>query len=263
MEQDQQQSSDVETPFAGVTPPPGAAVAPPSAVAPLRPSRGELLWREWFRPLLIIGVLMFSFRSAVADWNDVPTGSMKPTILEGDRIFINKVAYDFKIPFTMVRIAEWGDPLWGDIVVLRSPEDGKRLVKRVVGVPGDTIEMRRGRLYVNDLPATYEELDDQIVHQIASEDRPDFLFAAEGYEGRKHPVMINRAGSMARNFGPRVLGPTEFFVMGDNRDNSRDSRWFGPVERELILGRATAVALSVDPSHYYLPRWGRFFSRLP
>ena len=96
--------------------------------------RGRVLWREWVKPLLLIGLVMFSFRSAVADWNDVPTGSMKPTILEGDRIFINKLAYDLKFPFTRWRLAQWKDPAWGDVVVLLSPEDGKRLVKRVVGL---------------------------------------------------------------------------------------------------------------------------------
>ena len=74
-------------------------------------------WLEWMKPLLVIGLVMFSFRSAVADWNDVPTGSMKPTILEGDRIFINKVAYDLKFPFTTWRLLDWGNPERGDIVV--------------------------------------------------------------------------------------------------------------------------------------------------
>ncbi len=240
--------------------PPLQNAATPVPQAPKR-SRWDMLWREWFRPLLIIAVVMFSFRSAVADWNDVPTGSMKPTILEGDRIFINKVAYDLKFPFTTFRLAEWDDPNWGDIVVLRSPEDGKRLVKRVVGLPGDVIEVRHGRLYLNGAAASYLQLDEEVVEQIGRNMHSAFLFADEKVEDRTHAVMITM-GSPTMPFGPFQVPEDNFFVMGDNRSNSRDSRWFGPVHRSAILGRATAVALSVDPEQYYKPRWSRFFSRL-
>jgi len=225
-------------------------------------SRWVILWREWLRPLLLIAVVMFSFRSAVADWNDVPTGSMKPTILEGDRIFINKIAYDLKFPFTTWRLAEWDDPAWGDIVVLRSPEDGKRLVKRVVGLPGDLIAIRGSRLYVNGEPASYLRLEQEIVDQIDRELQPAFLFANEDVAGRRHPVMIT-LGSPGTSFGPYLVPESQYFVMGDNRNNSRDSRWFGPVDRSAILGRASAIALSVDPERHYMPRWNRFFSPLP
>lgn len=220
----------------------------------------NVLWREWFRPLLIIAVVMFSFRSAVADWNDVPTGSMKPTILEGDRIFINKVAYDLKFPFTTWRLAEWDDPTWGDIVVLLSPEDGKRLVKRVVALPGDVVEVRRdGRLYLNGQQASYLDLDEEVVNQIDRHLQSHYIFHSERVAGKEHPVMM---GGATMPFGPYRVPDDHFFVMGDNRSNSRDSRYFFAVHRELILGKATAVALSVDPEHHYLPRWQRFFSRL-
>ena len=94
------------------------------------------LVRHWIFSTLLLVLTVFSFRSAVADWNDVPTGSMKPTILIGDRIFVNKLAYDLKIPFTSTRLATWGDPERGDIVICWSPADGARLVKRVVGGAG-------------------------------------------------------------------------------------------------------------------------------
>src|SRR2546421_4452754 len=109
------------------------------------------LWQE-YRSLVLFVVLMIIFRSALADWNTVPTGSMKPTILEGDRIFVNKLAYDLKVPFTTWHIAHWADPQPGQIVVFYSPENGIRLVKRVVGIPGDRIEVRGGRLIVNGQP---------------------------------------------------------------------------------------------------------------
>ena len=223
--------------------------------------RSRTLWREWVRPLLIIGFVMGSFRSAVADWNDVPTGSMKPTILEGDRIFINKVAYDLKIPFTTIRVVEWSKPIWGDVVVLRSPEDSKRLVKRVVGLPGDEIAIRNRRLIVNGRVAQYLDGDPFVVEQIEAAKRPGYLFFDESVAERRHAIMLSQANP-SMPYGPITIPPDNYFVMGDNRDNSRDSRWFGPVHRELILGRATAVALSVDPENYYRPRWQRFFSPL-
>src|SRR5438094_9373165 len=103
------------------------------------------LWQE-YRSLVLFVVLMIIFRSAVADWNDVPTGSMKPTILEGDRIFVNKLCYDLKIPFTRIHLSTWGNPRRGDVVVFFSPADEIRLVKRVVGLPGDQIELRENQL---------------------------------------------------------------------------------------------------------------------
>src|SRR5438309_11830367 len=91
--------------------------------------RARKLWKKDIRPLVILTLVLFSIRSSLADWNDVPTGSMKPTIVEGDRVFINKLAYDFKVPFTTWHLAEWSNPRRGDIVVFYSPHDGKRLVK--------------------------------------------------------------------------------------------------------------------------------------
>lgn len=243
---------------------PGAgepADSAPQQAAPKKWKRhGKILWGEWLKPLLIIGLVMFSFRSAVADWNDVPTGSMKPTILEGDRIFINKVAYDLKFPFTRWRLAQWKDPAWGDVVVLRSPEDGKRLVKRVVGLPGDVLEVRGRILVRNGEPAVYRMLEIEGGMAYLDMEPPPALYT-EAFDGRKHPIMLR--GSGLHPPGPFFVPEGTFFVMGDNRNNSRDSRYFGPVDRSAILGRATAVALSLDREHYYKPRWQRFFSNLP
>src|SRR5579872_4879500 len=118
--------------------------------------RGKLLnaWREW-RGLLVFGLLMLVFRSSFANWYVVPTGSMKPTIVEGDRVFVNELAYDFKLPFTTHSVLHRADPKRGDIVVLFSPQDGMRLVKRVIGVPGDTVALIHDQLYVDGAPVSY------------------------------------------------------------------------------------------------------------
>ena len=224
--------------------------------------RAAWLWTEWVEPLLVVGLVLFSLRSAIADWNDVPTGSMKPTILEGDRIFVNKIAYDLKVPFTTWRIREWADPERGDVVVLISPFDGKRLVKRVIGTPGDRVEMRRHRLFVNGTSAAYGPPDPAQLRAVDGDIPPSAVLATETAGGRSHPIMTIPESPAMASFEPVTVPAGAYLVMGDNRDNSFDSRWFGFVKRERILGRATAVVLSLDRNHGWRPRWSRFFSPL-
>lgn len=253
----------IDTPEAAQTPdprPPATGATPGSDLR--RPSRLRQAW-EWARPLIVLLVVLSSLRSAVADWNDVPTGSMKPTILEGDRVFVNKMAYDLKVPFTTWRLAEWDDPGRGDVVVLLSPEDRRRLIKRVIGVPGDQLAWRRGRLYVNGERASYEEIDPEIEARLDDDQDPfQRRVAWEGIGDERHPVMVTPALHSRRgDFGPVTVPEGRFFLMGDNRDQSRDSREIGFVPRELILGRAVGVAFSLDWDGRRL-RPDRFFDAL-
>jgi signal peptidase I len=219
-------------------------------------------WKRQIRPLLILALIMFSIRSSLADWNDVPTGSMKPTILEGDRVFVNKLAYDLKVPFTTWHIAEWSNPQRGDIVVFFSPKDGTRLVKRVIGLPGDTVELRNEQLVINGQPVDYTALDPKIPGQISEPERARSLFATEKLPARPHAVMAINGVQAIRTFGPVHVAEGHYFMMGDNRDNSFDSRYFGTVDRSQIVGRTSIVVLSLDKSNYWLPRRGRAFSSL-
>jgi len=212
------------------------------------------VFRDWVFPALMVTTILAPLRSAVADWNDVPSGSMTPTILVGDRIFVNKLAYDLKVPFTTLHLATWADPHRGDIVVFRSPHDGIRLVKRVIGVPGDQIELRNDHLLINGQPASYASLH--------AESEPTFV-VDETVSGRTHPVMIDPQIPARRSFGPIQVPPGQYFVMGDNRDNSFDSRYFGFVPRDSIYGRATLVAMSFDHARYFMPRLDRFGLSLP
>lgn len=223
---------------------------------------GQRFWREWVRPLLIVLVVMSTFRSALADWNDVPSGSMKPTIVEGDRIFVNKAAYDLRVPFTLKRIASWSEPQRGDIVVLFSPEDKKRLVKRVVGTPGDRLEMREGYLHINGQPLTYERLEASEVSSLDEGEREQFRFWREQLGEHDHAMMLPPWPGSRGHFDPLTVPEGKYFVMGDNRTNSRDSRYFGFVDRSSIVGQATRVVLSVDRNRHYKPRWERFFQAL-
>lgn len=215
-------------------------------------SRLHDLWRNWILFILIAVVVTTSFRSAVADWNDVPSGSMRPTILEGERIFVNRLAYDLKVPHTRLRLARWAEPERGDIVICRSPLDGERLVKRVIGLPGDVLAMHDGRLHLNGSPLSYE----------AGAGDPGMRGFREGLPGRPHAVQFMPDAGRARDLQPVRIPTGKFFVMGDNRDNSADSRYFGYMDRDAIMGEVKAVVASVDPERYFLPRWNRWFTRL-
>ena len=259
---------DETTPTSEAPLPEGDALAagPERAPEP-RDKPLSYLWREWLKPLLLVLLVMGSLRSAVADWNDVPTGSMKPTIIEGDRIFVNKAAYDLRVPFTLKRLAWWGEPEQGDIVVLFSPEDRKRLVKRVVALPGDEIAVRGGRLHINQEPIPYGPIDPGEIEVLEPGEQATYSFANEGIGGEAgHSIMLAPGRTQHDDYGPVLVPEGSFFVMGDNRKRSRDSRVFGFVERRLIVGRARRVVLSLDFEDKYLflpkPRWDRFFHRL-
>jgi signal peptidase I len=214
------------------------------------------LWRGWVRPFLLVLVGLLVFRSVVLDWNVVPSGSMKPTIVEGDYIFVDKLAYDLKVPFTSQVLLHWGGPRRGDIVVFTPPGETERYVKRVVGVPGDRLELRDNQLFVNGEPARYEPLNAPPQAQAN-----DWL-GREVVAGRGHPILLSPDRPGPDSFEPMTVPAGHYFLMGDNRDDSKDSRFFGPVARERIVGRVTRVAISLDPWHHRLPRWGRFLLSL-
>jgi len=219
-------------------------------------------WRQEIRPILVMALVLFSLRSSLADWNDVPTGSMKPTILEGDRVLVNKLAYDLKVPFTTWHLAEWGNPQRGDIVVFYSPKDETRLVKRVVGLPGDTIELRNEQLIINGKPVEYAPARTGSAELLSAEEQLQSQFGTELLPAHTHAVMAIPGIPAKRTFGPVQVPAGQYFMMGDNRDNSFDSRYFGTVERQRIVGKATDVVLSLDKTEGWLPRAGRFFKPL-
>jgi len=219
-------------------------------------------WQREIRPFLILAVILFSIRSSLADWNDVPSGSMEPTILVGDRVLVNKLAYDLKVPFTTWHIAQWNNPQRGDIVVFFSPKDGTRLVKRVIGLPGDTVELRNDQLIINGQRVDYTTLAPKIPERLSGPERAHGIFAAEQLPGRSHAVMALSGVPAMRTFGPVHVSEGHYFMMGDDRDNSFDSRYFGSVDRGQIVGRVSSVVLSLDKSNYWLPRWSRTCSSL-
>jgi signal peptidase I len=215
------------------------------------------------KSLLIFFGVMLVFRSAVADWMYVPSGSMNPTIVEGDRILVNKNVYGWRVPFTTMRLTQGNDPQRGDIVIFDSPEDGITLVKRVVGLPGDTVEMRDERLLINGSAIEYgpEDVaaDTELPHATRAQEHRYFT---EKLGQEAHPIMLLPQRAAARTFGPISVPAGEYLVLGDSRDNSKDSRYIGFVPRASIVGRAFGVAYSLNAERWYRPRMDRLFSPL-
>ena len=220
-------------------------------------------WKEWRGTILFFLFVVLPVKSSLADWNWVPTGSMNPTIVEGDLVYVNKLAYDLRFPLTLHSLNHISDPARGDISVLFSPEDDMRVVKRVIGVPGDQIEMINNILYINGKRMDYCELSEEHVKDLGNELRQNSLFAEEHLDGRKHGVMsIPAVPTDKRSFERVVVPEGHYFVMGDNRDLSKDSRFYGFVERKLFIGEAKSVIISFNILDKYQPRFGRFCTSL-
>jgi signal peptidase I len=221
------------------------------------------IWRDW-RGFLVFVAIMLVVRSAVADWNNVPSGSMMPAILIGDRILVDKLAYDLRVPFTLHRVARWRDPARGDIVTFVSPEDGRLFVKRVIGMPGETVMLDGNRLTVDGEPAAYAALDEADITALGLSQVTGFVFLREMVDGTEHVVMLDQRATYHghHSFGPVEVPLGHYLMLGDNRDHSGDSRNIGFVSRDRILGRAHGVAFSLDHDNYFIPRGGRFFEDL-
>ena len=204
---------------------------------------------------IILALLMFCFRSAVVDWSHVPTGSMLPTIVQGDRISIDKAAYDIRIPFTHISVKKIAEPERGDIVIFDSKVSNKRLVKRIMGLPGDQLEMRSNVLFINGEALDYEEAQHSAVPL-------GYVEQVEHGAVADHRVRLSQRGSSLDDFAPLEVPEEHYFMLGDNRDDSADSRVIGFVPRAEIVGRAEHVVVSINYDNYYLPRSDRFFDRL-
>ncbi len=218
-------------------------------------------WRGWCKGVLITLFVIFLLKTGVADWNWVPSGSMKPTILEGDLVFVNKLAFGFKVPFTPWHLAHWSEPQHNDIVVFFSPRDGTRLVKRVIGCPGDVVEMRNNILYLNGKKLDYKRSETNPFLKELHE-APDAILATEKNGDSGHWVLAYPSQPARRSFAKTTVPAGKYFVLGDARDNSFDSRYFGLVDRDQVVGRASRVVFSFDKNHSYNPRFSRFFASL-
>ena len=223
-------------------------------------ARLKLLWRNHRGFLLFLG-MMFVFRSAVADWNYVPSSSMNPTLWAGDRVIVNKLAYDLRVPFTLHTIVRWSEPKIGDVITFDSPVDDINLIKRVVATGGDTVAMGNNVLKVNG-----REVPRTLVAQARAVPTESGVVDEEIWRERRTSgdIEVARLPSFNRlsSFGPVKVPPGHVMVMGDNRDNSRDSRYIGFIDEDRITGKAERVVLSHDPDRLFLPRSDRWWLSL-
>lgn len=210
-------------------------------------------WLKNNRGFLIFVICFGFFRTAIADWNPIPSGSMRPTILDGDVVLVNRLAYDFKVPLTDISLARLADPQRGDIVTFSSPKDGTRLIKRLVAVPGDIVEMKNDVLVINQHAAEYSDItivDEPVGHGINLK----AARATEQVGGSHRTVQFLPLVGGKRSFGPVVVPADHYFMLGDNRNNSEDSRFIGFVPRHVLIGRASRTLVSADITGNWLPR---------
>jgi signal peptidase I len=219
------------------------------------------LWREWRGTLGFI-VLMFVFRSAVADWNYVPSSSMNPTLVAGDRVLVNKLAYTGRVPFTTLHVARWSLPARGDVITFDSPADGVNLIKRVVAVAGDRVSMQDNRLIINGTPASRSLVGGRAVPSEAGDLHLEVW--NERLPGAQYSHHVARwPGRNVYTEFPDVLVPAGYvLVLGDSRDNSVDSRFIGMIAVDRITGRAERVVMSHDAERFWLPRAERWWQPL-
>ena len=231
-------------------------VVKPQAPAPppvLEPQKSAV--REYAEAFGVALILAITLRTFFIQAYKIPSGSMEPTLLVGDHIIVNKLDYGFRLPDSIfgltpfAGVIPYGEYLFriepvrrGDVVVFVFPEDRtKDFIKRVVGIPGDTVEVRAGALYLNG-----ERVPDPHAHFEKS-------FAER------------LPGSQADYMAPQKLRPNQYFMMGDNRDHSYDSRFWGPITRDAIEGRAMFIYWSCADelsalSCFYDVRWSRMFN---
>jgi signal peptidase I len=186
-------------------------------------------WKKLLRDAATLAtfvLVILAARSSLADHYHVPSGSMLPTIDLGDRILVNKLAYGFRVPFSNWYLTESAGPRAGDVVICESPEDGEVLIKRVVAVPGDTVEIRFGHVLLNDRAIPIEATGPGLIETLGS---------------APHPVSLSAGGGP--DYGPEKIPSRQYLLVGDNRGNSRDGRMFGLVDRSSILGRAVGIFL--------------------
>ncbi len=216
-------------------------------------------YKEYVEPFLIAAAVALFIRQFVVEAFKIPSGSMIPTLTIGDHLLVNKFVYGPRIPFTDSRIFLWKDPKRGEIIVFKYPENEKKnFIKRVVGVSGDKMQIISGKLYINDQPVPVSEVE--------SRDGMDKVAGPS----TKAVVLDERLGEVNHriqylydqskyNYGPVLVPEKSVFVMGDNRDNSQDSRVWGFVKHNKILGRALIIYWSWDGDDRWV-RWERIGS---
>ncbi len=228
---------------------------------------------EWTRSIIVAVVLFLAVRAFVVEAFKIPTSSMEGTLLVGDYLLVNKAVYGAEVPLLGLRLPAWREPSRGEVVVFHPPHDlDKNYVKRVVGVPGDTLEMKDKTLYVNgrEMEENYVRHIDRSSDATHSDMKWQRSHLLAGRVDREQPYGENGGiwagdGGLSRddyrpsrdNWGPMSVPEDSYFVLGDNRDNSEDSRYWGFVDRRSIRGRPWRLYFSYDSSDRRASHWLR------
>lgn len=224
--------------------------------------------REYSESIGIAVAIALLLRAFVVEAFQIPSGSMIPTLEVGDHIFVAKFSYGLVVPFSNKKIFEFRQPSRGDVIVFKYPQDPSiDYIKRVVGLPGETVELRHNEVFINNRPMPREHVGSY--HGSPDERDSDSELWHETLDDKQHEALQD-GNRTPQNFGPIVVPEGNVFVMGDNRDNSSDSRVWGTVAHELIKGKALVVWWSrgtPDEAPWYGKpvawlksiRFGRFF----
>lgn len=218
---------------------------------------GDGLW-EWTKSLVIAGIIFLVLRSFIVQTFVITSGSMENTLLVGDFLMVNRAAIGSRVPFTDIRIPGYSEPRRGDVLVFDPPHEAElKLVKRLVGMPGDTLEMRNRVLIINGVPQD----EPYVKHQDVPDDAHAWMsWQREYLVSSVDPVTYRPTRD---NWGPLVVPEGHYFMMGDNRETSLDSRYWGLLEAWRLEGRAVFIYFSYNKESYRpFPwlrevRWGR------
>jgi signal peptidase I len=214
-------------------------------------------YKEWVEPFLIAAIFALFIRQFIVEAFKIPSGSMIPTLAIGDHLLVNKFVYGPRIPFMDTRIFDWKEPQRGDVIVFKYPvNEDKNFIKRVVGLPGDKIQIINGKLFINDQIVPIKAIGapaDKSVEEGLSFGKPRLYEEQLGTVTHTIQYLVNQSG---QNEGPWLVPKDSVFVMGDNRDNSQDSRFWGFVRENKILGKAFIIYWSWGGDDHWV-RWER------
>lgn len=223
------------------------------------------------KSIVLIVAIVFAFRSSILNYYSIPSGSLLPTLKIGDHVVVNKLSYGFMLPFMENHVVSWAHPSRGDVVVFKGPdsEDGITLIKRVVAVGGDMVSFSNGVLTVNGVKAQETLVTDKkpFENMGGYENQDEYnLFSEAGFSNEPHYIMKKKWGGLTEGETQTwVVPPHQVFVMGDNRDNSKDSRYWGFMDDSRLYGRAFLISFSTyDKPNSWLPhfRGDRWFQKI-
>ena len=225
--------------------------------------QGEPVVVDYARAFFPVLAVVLLLRSFVAEPFRIPTSSMMPTLLIGDFILVNKFSYGIRLPITNKKVIDIGEPARGDVVVFRPPhQPDQDWIKRVVGLPGDVVKFEGDALTVNGVPLAYEELG-RYTGVGRGREMTGASMLEEDLTGRRHQVLEVLGQADFRSQGEWRVPQGQYFVMGDNRDRSDDSRFWGTLPESQLRGKAFLVWMNFDSSAPGWIGWGRIGERIP